>query len=180
MHGTQFRVRENLYLRYKSGLPRKFRPDSRYGLCFRICLAHQITEMARRLSTHKKFADTRLYVVMESGHNNSKDAERIFHEFKKKMGDASPLLASITFSAKDDCDPLMIADFLAHSAFIKTDAEIALMESGFIPATKERTGLTYFEYGENGIETMLEEIHKKHEARLTWGARRSGPYQPRS
>jgi hypothetical protein len=102
MHGSEFRISEELYQRFKSGLPPKIKVDSRYGLCFRICLTHQIGELARRLDHHNKFSETRLHVVMESGHKNAGDAERIFYEVKKELKGESNLLSSIKFSAKDE------------------------------------------------------------------------------
>ena len=156
MHGSEFRIRENLYQRYKVGLDRKARADTRYGLCFRICLIHQIGEMARRLDQHKKFSQTRLHVVMESGHKNAGDAARIFHETKKELKGASELLASITFSNKDEFDPLMVADFLAHSTYMKTEVDLDEMERGLFPIVKEKTGLTHLEYDESGIDSASE------------------------
>jgi hypothetical protein len=58
--------------------------------------------LARRLDHHKKFYETRLHVVMESGHKNAGDAERIFYEVKKELKGESNLLSSIKFSAKDE------------------------------------------------------------------------------
>ena len=124
------------------------------------------------LIRHKKFSQTRLHVVMESGHKNAGDAARIFHETKKALKGASELLASITFSNKDEFDPLMVADFLAHSTYMKTEVDLDEMERGLFPIVKEKTGLTHLEYDESGIDRLLSDINQKYEVRRAWGTRK--------
>jgi Protein of unknown function (DUF3800) len=97
------------------GAPRKVRLDSKYGLCFRTCLLHFIVETMKR-QYRKKMPD--LHIVIEAGHRNSGDAERIFLEFKKELRDAgADMLRTLTLAEKDDCGQLMMADFVAHTTF---------------------------------------------------------------
>jgi hypothetical protein len=77
MHGSVFGVTDEIYKRYRVQMPPRVRLESKYGLCFRMCLINQISEIDRRLSSHKKYGSTRLHVVVESGHKNAGDAERL-------------------------------------------------------------------------------------------------------
>jgi hypothetical protein len=61
--------------------PNKVRLDSCYGLCFRQCLLVFVREVIKR--KHRK-RWPHLYVVMEAGHPNFGDAERIFLGTEKK------------------------------------------------------------------------------------------------
>ena len=121
---------------YKTGeKPRRLRMDSRYGLCFRNCLYHFAIEALKR-RYKKKLPE--LHIVLEAGHVNWGDAERIFNEVKAEL-DAlgSNILRTITKAAKDESDPLMMADFLAHSTY--------LME------LKERAGSSVPRSSSNGL-----------------------------
>jgi hypothetical protein len=50
--------------------------DSQYGLCFRCCLSYLVNKL---VATRKKH---RLHVVLERGHNNARNCEKIFEETK--------------------------------------------------------------------------------------------------
>ena len=106
------------YERFYQGInkPNKVRFDSRYGLCFRFCLYHFIGEtMKRRLRKNWPH----LHIVMEAGHRNFGDAERIFLEVKKDLeSKGCNMLQTLTKADKDTCCQLMMADFLAHSGYI--------------------------------------------------------------
>lgn len=108
-------MNEDFEQEYKGGLPaapRKLRLDTAYGMAFRYVLTDLLVEASQRLGTHKRFADTRMHVVVESGHRHAGDAKRIFDETQRELnGLGSRLLATITFAKKSDCDPLMVADF---------------------------------------------------------------------
>lgn len=94
--------------------PRRLRLDSMYGLCFRYALLNFVHQAMKRLGNHKKFTETRLNVVMEGGHKNAGDAERVFSEMRKELSDLGlDLLQGISFAGKEGCDPIMIADYLA-------------------------------------------------------------------
>lgn len=95
--------------------PKKGRFDSKYGLCFRSCVWHCL-EQAYKRRLRKKLP--RLHVVLESGHRNAGDAERIFYEMKNELRDSNyDMLETITFADKQTCDPLMMADFVAHTNY---------------------------------------------------------------
>ena len=104
---------ENEYLRGEK--PRKLRLDSKYGLCFRECLYHLLVEAQKRRHKNKAL---QLHVVLEGGHKNAGDARRIFDEVRADLnGSELDFLKPITFADKDECDPLMAADFIAHSTY---------------------------------------------------------------
>lgn len=135
-------------------LPKKGTLDSKYGICFRTCLYRLIVEVSDR-KYRKKVPD--LHLVLESGHPNARDAERIFAEVKKEFaGRGSQILRTITFAEKDECDPLMIADFLAHSGFtINRNARatgIPLPPSHPVP--RGQAGITHIESTPKALEQM--------------------------
>ena len=134
-------------LEYHGGdTPRKLRLDTKYGLCFRNSLVHLAAEVVRRLGSHKKFGETAMHVVLERGHKNAGDAERIFYEVKKDIQAVGcNLLSSITFAGKSGCDPLMIADMLAHTAYM-TELDGQEPPNDNDSATQKGTGLTHFKY----------------------------------
>jgi hypothetical protein len=102
---------------YKAGvLPRRARPDTKYGLCFRYCVVHFVREVLKR-KYRKKIPP--LHIVLEAGHANFGDAERIFLEEKRLwVHRGVPILCTLTKADKDECGQLMMADFAAHSEYI--------------------------------------------------------------
>jgi hypothetical protein len=183
MHGTVFVLENAAYEEEYKGQknPKKLRLDSRYGLCFRCCLRTMVLEIIRRLSHHKKFPETRLNIVMESGHRNAGDAERIFAEEKRGLGSAGSLLAGITFADKAECDPLMVADFLAHSAFMRGGDPPQQLPQKQIEEMREKTGLTYVFFEPGGLAQTKDAMLKGLEAKQAWGAsRQPSSWKPRA
>jgi len=94
--------------------PTKVPLDSRYGLCFRLCLCF-LPEMMRQMFGDR---EPTMNLVLESGHKNSGDAVRIFDLFKKQ---ADPrlvkLIGTLTFADKKKCLGVQGADSLAYSAY---------------------------------------------------------------
>jgi hypothetical protein len=112
---------------YRTGdnLPRRARLDTAYGLCFRFSLVHFIIEVLKR---RRRNRIPPLHIVLEAGHANLGDAQRIFVEEKRlSVYGGVPILRTLTVADKDDCGGLMMADFAAHSEY--------LMESRSIVAT---------------------------------------------
>ena len=58
-------------------IPRKMNLDSQLGVCFRACMGHLIEIMAKN-----KYRD-KLNVVIERGHRNVFDCERILNELRE-------------------------------------------------------------------------------------------------
>jgi hypothetical protein len=176
MYSTDFVIEESAYQEFKREMPRKIRVDSRYGLGFRICLSAHIEEITRRIAHHKKFADTKLHIVMEDGCSNVGDVNRIYNESKIKLKNASSILASLTFSAKSEADPLMFADFLAHSAYLK-GPEKRVHSVPRVPSVipREKARIAHFSYDADGIQALKQKLIGDWEARRAWGARRQNP-----
>ena len=84
------------------------RLDSHYGVCFRTCLARIIQRL------REKDGRDVLHIVLERGHHNATDCERIFNDFKNQwIGKGADLFGTFTIQDKKSCMPLMVADLLA-------------------------------------------------------------------
>lgn len=60
---------------YKSHpIPKKMQPDSHYGVCFRVCLSRVLQIIKER--GNKDI----VHIVLERGHQNAGDCERIFND----------------------------------------------------------------------------------------------------
>jgi hypothetical protein len=117
---------------YKGASQTKARLDSKYGLCFRMCLTSFMLEVLKR-SYKKRIAP--LYIVLEAGHPNVGDAERIFWEMKKEYDDLGVnMLQSVTKADKDSCGQLMMADFIAHTTY--------MVSTGVAPTPQSTLGPT--------------------------------------
>ena len=89
-------------------IPKKMNIDSQLGVCFRACMGY-----LRELMGQNNFRD-RLNIVMESGHPNVFDCERIFNQLKANfLFVGHDFLGTFKVAAKDQCPPLMVADLLA-------------------------------------------------------------------
>lgn len=60
-------------------VPKKMTLDSQYGVCFRACMRQVMEILWRDGKRH------RLDVVIENGHNNVGDCERIFKDLKRRL-----------------------------------------------------------------------------------------------
>jgi len=136
------------------------RLDSKYGLCFRICLYHFVRLVFQR--RHRKKVPL-LHIVLEAGHNNYGDAERIFLEVKKDFEKhGNYMLGTITKAAKDSCGQLMMADFAAHGEYV-VGRHIADSERQKLPpSTKIPKGMT----GWTNIRPTAEELAKERADRI--------------
>jgi hypothetical protein len=99
--------------------PKEIPLDSSYGLCFRYCLS-LIPGFAK-----DAFGDRELRIkfILESGHKNAGDAERIFRIVKKTRSpnpqeqEIAAMLDDISFGDKTRFPGLQVADVNAYSAF---------------------------------------------------------------
>lgn len=102
--------RERYLTEYRSPpIPKKMTLDSQYGACFRACMAHFFDLMAERGYQDK------LNVVIERGHPNVWDCERIFNDLRStcKVVAGSDFLGDFSVRPKEGCPPLMVADMIA-------------------------------------------------------------------
>jgi hypothetical protein len=145
---------------YKAGdLPRKARLDTKYSLCFRICLVHLVKEVLKR---RRRNRIPPLHVVVEAGHRNFGDAERVFEEERQIWTYAGvPILRSLTKADKDECGALMIADFAAHSEYIMEKREI---DTGIprnrptVDVPKGMTPSTHYQFTPEMLRRLRSEI----------------------
>jgi Protein of unknown function (DUF3800) len=158
---------------YKAGdSHRRLRLDSKYGLCFRYSLLNFLVQAMKRLGSHKKFRETKIYVVMESGHPNAGDAERIFAEMRDELRGADlDLLATISFAGKDGCDPLAIADYLAHGGLLMEMAgRNKNRRDDAIPHGNKSTGMGVMTFTEETLsrfkDDLIDQLKKGQKARF--------------
>jgi len=151
---------------------RRLRLDTKYGLCFRYTTTHFILEAIRRFSHHKRFAETRLHIVLEAGHKNAGDAGRVFYEIKKEMeGLGTNLIGTLTFSGKNDGDPLMVADYLAFGTLkLEEDGRNEPGEESFAETSPRGvTGMAHLKFHAEGLATLR--------AQLVEGLRKGGGWK---
>jgi hypothetical protein len=145
---------------YRAGeKPKKLRLDSLYGLAFRQCLIFFAREMAKR-QHRRKYPP--LYLVLESGHRNIGDAIRIFDETKKEL-DAGKFasLQTITVADKEQCDPLMMADFIASATYQLEGKAIAgrprMGSPAPVPAPRQSC-ITQLQFKPGGLANIKESL----------------------
>jgi hypothetical protein len=156
---------------YKRGeKPNKLRLDSQYGLCFRQCLLFFILEVEKR-KFRGKFP--KLHFALEAGHKNAGDALRIFNEMKEELKKINcDMLGDLVFADKDESDPLMMADFLAHSTYtsevkVRAGKPSALQEK---QVPRGETGVTHLQFQPGGLADvkaqLIANIRAKQAARI--------------
>ncbi len=123
--------------------PPKVHVDSQYGICFRACLGSIFEVLDARGNRD------RLNVVIEHGHKNVGDCQRIWAEMKSafRLVDLD-IIENFNVSSKEKCYPLMAADMLAygHSQMRKAIKEGRLTRDQMLvdPATT-KGALAYLE-----------------------------------
>jgi hypothetical protein len=139
--------------------PRRLRLDTAYALCFRYSLMHLLMEAFRRLGHHKKFPQTVLHVIAESGHKHAGDAKRVFDEMKRELKSlGNHTLGYLTFAEKDECDPLMLSDFLAYGTFQLEIAGRNELYEPQAPLNRKVTGWTQLTFNTDGLATLKEQL----------------------
>jgi hypothetical protein len=117
--------------------PRRSRLDSKYGVCFRACLAFAPSFIVSELQHAGKALraqETTIDFVLENGHRNVGDARRLFDLFK---ADALPEwrhLVGVFNVSKKDSPGAQAADFLAYCVY-----QAELREHGIRPSAVERS-----------------------------------------
>jgi hypothetical protein len=163
---------------YRGGeTPRKLRIESKYGLCFRNCLIFFILEALKRV---RKGRLPKLHFVLESGHPNAGEALDIFNEMKRDLREQNcDLLGDLTFSDKDECDPLMMADFLSHWAYLMWSAPAAQQQSLIQDKRKyqpqeKHSGVTHLMFKPGGLAELKATLADRLKARLSSPGRSFG------
>jgi hypothetical protein len=117
--------------------PKRPQKDSKYGVCFRACLAFAPSYLASEFALANQDAlaqETTINFVLEQGHKNAGDARRLFDIYK---ADALPewkhFVGTLDVTTKDN-PGAQAADFLAYAVY---RAEIA--EHGDAPSAIEKS-----------------------------------------
>ena len=101
-------------------IPSGMRLDSHYGVCFRACIARM------RFRLRENGAKDTLNIVLEKGHKNAPDCERIFHQFKTLwQAHGADIFGTFKLQDKKSCMPLMVADMLAAAYSMMRDRNVA-------------------------------------------------------
>jgi Protein of unknown function (DUF3800) len=154
---------------YKAGeLPRRARLDTNFGLCFRYCLIHFVNEVLKRRLRNRV---PPLHIVLEAGHANFGDAERIFLEEKRMSVHAGrSILSTMTKAGKDTCGGLMLADFAAHSEYLVEKREIdsgVQRDRSMVVAPKGMTPSTHIQFNPEMLRNLRVQIAEKATPKLT-------------
>lgn len=101
---------------YKSGAsPKKIPQDSKYGVCFRACLAFMPSFIASEFGDLAK--DMTINFCLEGGHVNEGDAKRLFELFKSDVLPEWSNLVGTFDVVKKDSVGAQAADFLAYCIY---------------------------------------------------------------
>jgi len=150
--------------------PRRLRLESKYGLCFRNCLMYFILEGMKWIH---EGSPPKMHFVLESGHPNRFEALDIFNEVKREVkGYGADLLGEVTLADKDERTPLMIADFLAHTAFMMGQRnEHPVNELPFLERSKQPSllpgegGVTHLRFAPGGLADLKKVLIEKLQAK---------------
>jgi hypothetical protein len=141
--------------------PKGMKPDSHYGLCFRNCLA--------RLGLLVRMQDSQgvLNIVLEKGHANAGDTERIFDEFKKELSKAGlNNFGTFTTASKGEALPLMIADFFAHSHSIINKEGWDLARFDLLEFRSARQAMHYLHITSEELDQLKHNFQERKEEKM--------------
>jgi hypothetical protein len=155
--------RERYLTEYRAPpVPKKMNLDSQYGACFRALMAHLFDVMAQN-----NYQD-RLNVVIERGHPNVWDCERIFNDLRTtcKVLAGSDFLGEFSVRPKEGCPPLMVADMLAgtYSIFRERVQKGLIQAPDFHAKPTTRGKLAFLELQPNALrdlKTGFEELRQR-------------------
>lgn len=96
---------------------RKLQLDTKYGFCFRGCLTY-ILQTLEQQDMHKELE---LHLILEQGHANAGDAQRIYDHIFMKYAPPEQIAAvkTLAFRKKNETPGLQGADTLAYPALLK-------------------------------------------------------------
>ena len=174
-HGVSITLNNDQYQReYRAGpKPRKMILDSKYGLCFRFCLRNLIEEAWKRRPASKT-RPHKVHIVLERGHPNLGDADRIFAAEKKRLLERGfDILGTITSEEKEDCYPLMISDFLAHTSYVMEIDKDPIIGAAQDRETRYRNTYTKLTFEPGVLVEVKADFERLREKRMAeWRARK--------
>ncbi|RUX32026.1 DUF3800 domain-containing protein [Mesorhizobium sp. M7A.F.Ca.US.011.01.1.1] len=137
---------------YRNPAPaRGIRLDSEYGLCFRVCLLWAISFLT------SKRTEWPLNIVMEQGHKNAGGAVEIFNEVTEALNGTqfAGLLGSISFSSKDMCLSLAMADALAHGVY-RSDSAQGSLRNTIVPTDYKEVRIQNLKLDQPALASLRE------------------------
>jgi hypothetical protein len=154
----------------KPPVPKKMNLDSQYGVCFRACIAHIIALVMADGKRH------RLNVIIEDGHWNVRDTERIFNNMKRQVKNrlGIDLLGTHRIVKKDKAAALMVSDFLACTFLQMRASKFDYAAQAPMHVPKRQAGLTFLELLPDALLQLKEKFEQdRREAVDAWRARRA-------
>jgi hypothetical protein len=162
--------------------PKKIPLDSRYGLAFRQLISW-LSEQCHSLWPGEK--RVRLNVVMESGHANRGDVDRILKLFRERAADHQrDVVGTVTFADKKSAAGLQAADMLAYVFFREErDGNPEFPPKKFQGKTlkqaqseaPQKAPLFRLELTEAVLRRAKQHVLDEIEARRAYGSRRTKP-----
>ena len=140
-------------------VPRKMPLVSKYGLCFETCLLYLAGEAGRQKAR-------KLHVVCEAGAANEGDANRIFFDHKAELESRGVhLLRYLTFADKGSTPALMLADFFAHTRWLREFKGVPITENDLVPPGSKQTVVTALNFTPGGLATQKQELIRRFQER---------------
>jgi hypothetical protein len=154
-----------------SKIPKRIRKDSEYALCFRVCLWLMVHYMRGRQN------EWPVTVVLEQGHRNAPDAERVFYEVNREVTQRfGSVLGAIAFETKERCIPLSAPDSFAHIAY-RIAAGTTKSQGTVLPP--EHSGMRFQRYTltKESLQQLTDMLHQGQSIpdRITWTGFSSQP-----
>ena len=153
--------------------PRKLPLATKYGLCFETCLLYLIKEADKQTS---KGRSPKLHLVCEDGVANAGDALRIFNEHRKSLQNiGSDILGTLTFDSKNSSSALMLADFFAHTRWLREFRGVPFTDDDLIQPGDSvgcrKTTVTALTFVEGGLaeqkRRLIEQFEEKKRAKVS-------------
>jgi hypothetical protein len=139
------------------------------------------------LGHDKRWDEVQLHFVLEAGHKNAGNAQRIFNEIKAESAKVGiHTLATLTFAGKEDCAPLMVGDMLAHTVWSMDQvqrAESSPPEKFFRDSVRRKSNITHITYRPGGLVNVRQALMDRVAARgrkasITPSAPSDEPFTP--
>lgn len=168
---------------YKDAAPPKMHLSSQYGICFLASMEHLL-----KIVADQKGMQHRLSLVIEDGHSNVGDTERIFRERRERYTSMGvDVLGTRTTGSKEKCLILSVADFLAHTYALNA-RNVADGIKGYAELTnaqpkRKEAGLTIQQVTPEYLRALREEFlsdkkekYRKHlDRKAAWLAKNKQP-----
>jgi hypothetical protein len=151
--------RENYKTHFLDRRPPKMHQTSQYGICFMGVL----DGLMRAVMNHGP--QSKLSIVVESGHKNAGDTERLFEDRKRRLDTAGLDLLRTHALEKKECSPLLqLADITAHAhthdkRAIKSGAVHDFSARNEQGPAQEQPGWTVYEVTPDYITGIIDEYN---------------------